>query len=298
MELGQSVTSLMGDIVHANMETQAVAPEHAHYPWLLSIIFAAVLKLQGSADPMPLQILGFGVFLLTLYLYRRTAPQAAWGDWLLFALVPVAGRFVFRLYADVWLVAALLLFALWVRSGRPWAAAVVLAFGIFLKQEAAFQFGLLTAFLLWQHSRARAVQWRELLPLGTWLLAAAAYFLWAQAFRPLEGYAPLGARLMESVTYTERLPQVLRYLADVFFRPSLWGILWPYLIWRFRAQPFALGLIGFALASVVAAYLRYPSGTYREVVLTGAPRVLWQFLPLMWVCLNAGRHRVTEATTG
>ncbi|MBS1984320.1 MAG: hypothetical protein JST16_09110 [Bdellovibrionales bacterium] len=260
-------------------------PEHRSYPWLVSVIYAQLMRLFGGPNPAPLQGVQIFVWIVSVWLYRRTAPSLPRAAWIAFAFAPIAGAFVFRLYADIWLIVALLSL-LWCLQRERWIfAAGLAALAVHLKAEGWVQvFALLTSYAYF-HRRA---------PLGGVLLAAFVSALWYRSWTawipPSDFYTSLGTRMIDPLTWTQRLPHILGYYADVFFRPLLWGLLWPFLLWTFWIKKRELGwsllpLLG-VLVLIPLAFLRFPDGAYKIVVLTGSNRALWQTLPLAWLLLK------------
>lgn len=272
------------------------SPEHEQYPWLLPLLYSGVLSLQGSASPLGLTILNVLVFLLGVFLWRDIFRETKYPHlWWAFAFCPIGGRFLFHLYADIWVVTFLLAFV-WAYQRQRWiVAAILLCLVTFLKQEAFLHAFLVLLALGFQDKFFKP--WRLLF--GTEAMATLGLKVWQKfAVGPVRDYfTPLKERLVDPVSYTERLPQILKYFSDVFFRPGLWGFLSLTLVgcfmmsgirsankklwWRQVRVP--LVLTAALVAAITLAYLSYPHGAYREVVLTGANRALWPALVLSFV---------------
>jgi hypothetical protein len=275
--------------------------EHHHYPWLVPLSYFGVLKVFGSPNPLPLIVLQVLLWFLCAWLYRRTWPEAPRYLWLLFAFVPSGAMFMFRLYADIWVVAAGLLLLLSLSHRKFGAASLVFFLGVFLKQEAFLQLWALALTFLWIEGAKLWRQRRVSLSVFT-ILALTATFLqlsYTKTFENREYYASLWQRLFEGQLYTQIAPSILGYYADVFFRPALWGLLFPFLIFLFWKWRKNTGLLVYlpallVLVAIPLAYAKYPAG-FKEVVLTGSGRALWQMLPLLWLlCRNLGPKKVAE----
>jgi hypothetical protein len=125
------------------------------------------------------------------------------------------------------------------------------------------------------------------------LVGAISYWRWASNFPISENQTSLLERIVDPLTWTQRVPQISRYFLDVYFRPAFWGplvVYFLYLLWKVKNQKDCLiaSVPYFILIVLIpTAFLGFPDGTYREVVLTGANRALWQLLPLMYLLMQA-----------
>ncbi len=151
--------------------------------------------------------------------------------------------------------------------------------------------GLVLTYLLLQDKsaiRKQGIFWS--LSFAFMMLSAFSYSLWARQWAVPDISTSFLSRFLESETYLRRLPQVFAYFLDVFFRPLYWGILWPigiWALWQTRKQlRWALLPLALMIFFIPLLFIRFPDGAYREVVLTGSNRALWQLLPILWLLLS------------
>lgn len=287
--------------------TQAVWPnvEHHHYPWLVPVIYASVMRALHSPSPFALRGLQMALWFFCAFLFYRCWPRAPKSLWLIFACAPIGAKFFYALYADLWVIAGLLSLFWGLEKKSYLLAAASAAIAIQLKQEAWLQVTifLLSYFLLY---RAQLRSWKQQPTriLAITVGAACLSYLWlrhsALSLESTEFYVPLSRRLLEKETYLVLLPKLAGYYLDVIFRPSLWGLLWPLCAYSFFRARRYLGAALLPLLSLLAivplAFLRFPFG-HKEVFLTGANRAFWQMLPLLWLLLKAAHENsVTQPT--
>ncbi len=275
--------------------------EHHHYPWLLSVFYFSLMKLVASPNPLPLIILQVIVWVLCAYLLFLIWPTCPLYAWILFAFVPTSGAFMFRLYADIWVVLFGLFMLLFLQTRRNFLAGIAFFLGCLLKQEAFIQLGALAVtFHLINFNNLKSIFMAK--QRSFWILAVLAISMVifnSHKFESKEFYFPLLSRLAELSFYTKLLPQILGYYADVFFRPAMWG-LGP--IWLICVFARSIKIISWkvyiplmmVLVMIPLAYARYRFG-YKEVILTGAGRALWQTMPLLWLLLKNVHEKTSQA---
>lgn len=264
--------------------------EHFHYPNLVPFIFALQMKLWGGPDPLPLQIFQVLLLALSVFLFWKTRGNLSLSQFLAFALVPIAGTMVFRLYSDLWMIVLLLgVVASWGKHSK-WIPSLLLLLVPFTKTEAWVQAGALVATLILIEGLSTQTLRRRSLPLLALIASTGIYLFLVQApLKSTEFYVPLTTRLLEPVESLKILGRILGYYADVVFRPALWGLLWPLVMWSFWKERSRLGWtlapLVLVFVAIPLAFLSFPFG-HKEVVLTGSNRALWQTLPLVWVLLG------------
>ncbi len=260
--------------------------EHIRYPWLVPVFYSALMRLWDSPHPLPLQIVQLCIYALTVLLFWKTWPKARTELKYLFAFAPIGAGFLFSLYADVFLLLASLSVVWCWQNQRAVLLAVILALGVWIKSEAYVQFALLIFVLFLSQRPQNKTMYFALLAL---MVSYLFYRQWSLQW-PNTYWFSITSRLAEVQTYTQRIPKILGYFLDVLFRPGLWVVLWPFSIWQFYKHR---KILGFRILSVAAllvlipvAYLAIPDGSFKETVLTGSNRALWQALPLLWVLLK------------
>jgi hypothetical protein len=265
--------------------------EHRKYPWLVSVIYFAVLKVAGTASPVLLQVLQCLIFACVGWLFWANRGRLPVPWVILFAFAPIGGVFLFALYADIWLVLFLLLSLHFYRRQQLLALTTIAILAVWIKAEGWVQIAaLLVAFFIFSDQSLRRKLCLPLLAAG---LSAFAYFAWAGQISTGSYYTSLFERLTELSTYTQRLPKIIGYFLDVLFRPSLWGVLWPLCVFqiaRTNGRPkSSLTIVASLMTLIVLAFLRFPDGAFKEVVLTGSNRALWQCLPLLYFLVSQGQ---------
>jgi hypothetical protein len=253
------------------------------------------MKLVGGIHPFPLQLLQFGLYLMVVFLFFKTRRGLALPVFVAFALVPISGSFLFKLYADLWIVAGLMGTLFFLQRNKILPAALLVFLTVFLKAEAWFQTLMFLAsfyILQWQNKTlSKSTYSRHI-----WLLVVFAVatticiFHFQKPFKSHDFYVSLSDRFSNPVESLKIFGRIMGYYADVFFRPLLWGLLWPlslWTLWKHRQNiRWAIVPLLCIIAAIPVAYLEFPFG-HKEVVLTGSNRALWQSLPLLWLLLTA-----------
>lgn len=272
--------------------------EHSHYPPLVSAIYASVLRVLGSADPLSLQVLQFGILLGVIALFWKTQNSQTSSHWRvlrfsLFAFLPINAVFAYTLYADLWVIFFLLTGIHLTQRRVFWAAALVLALVPFVKTEGWFI--LLVTLTTWKILDSRSFPlWLIILP----ALSTCYYVFVMQAqVKDSDFYISTWERILNPKESIPVAIKILGYYLDVLFRPKLWGLLWPLtlvLFWKFRGKlKFAIVPTLLALVAIPVAFWAFPFG-HKEIVLTGSNRAVWQLTPMIWLIWNyvdLGRER-------
>ena len=275
--------------------------EHAHYPWLLPLMYSGLMKLVASPSPIALQVFQFLLFLCSVGLFYLTWRKAPKYLFVAFAFVPIAGNLLFHLYADLWLICFLLGLS-WALQKSHWLLGAVLSLLlIHLKAEAWVQWlALMATFAILYRRRFHSDKKFSKGLLCVFLVGFASFiFYWRQfgIFESSEFYVPMAKRLLTLQTYTQIIPRILGYYLDVLFRPTLWGILWPatfYFLYKSRKSlRWALAPLALVLLLIPLSFLKFPNG-FKEVVLTGSNRALWQTLPMLWLLLKNLKFETKE----
>lgn len=274
--------------------------EHWHYPWLLPVIYAQVMKVLKTPSPYPLVVLQIAIWVLSAFLFLALWPRAPRSLWLIFALAPIGGRFFYSLYADLWVLSGILLIGVALQKRRIALSFAATLATLLLKQEAWMQVAvfLSTYFILHRRDfQLRRPMVAAVAGFSLGLLILQKLFL---AVGSSTFYVSLAQRFSESATYTELLPKFVGYYLDILLRPTLWGLLWPiffFSVYRARRHlGWSLAPLAALLVVIPLAFLRFPFG-HKEVFLTGANRALWQSLPTLWILMHAAFGNSTTVKT-
>ncbi len=270
------------------------SPEHLHYPWFLPILWNEVMRIAGDANPWRLQVLQLFIFVFVGFLFKAVWPLAPTWLFLCFAFVPIAGRFLFSLYADLWIVFEMLLLLVALKRAKYLLAAAVVFISIHTKQEGwLISLATLCTYCIIEKKYLAIKNTQRTLVAAAlaWIFSLSLYLWWSHGLDASKFLTPLSERILDPKTYSYRLPSILRYYLDVLFRPTLWGILWPLsfaIFWRSKKSIPKAAFIPLltVIAAIPAAYLQFPDGSYKEVVLTGSNRALWETLPILWFLLS------------
>jgi hypothetical protein len=270
--------------------------DYLRYPWLVSQVYAFILWLFNSSHPLILQVFQVLLMFACGLLFYKLRPKNDKYLWLCFALAPISARFLFYIYADLWVLGSIL-FLWWAlehpKQGR-WILAPLILASCWLKAEAYVQILFFLCSWMWLNKKLLSKNKSIIfIAFSSLLVGAISYWRWASNFPISENQTSLLERIVDPLTWTQRVPQISRYFLDVYFRPAFWGplvVYFLYLLWKVKNQKDCLiaSVPYFILIVLIpTAFLGFPDGTYREVVLTGANRALWQLLPLMYLLMQA-----------
>ncbi len=278
--------------------------EHRHYPNLVPYVYAKLMKLFHQAHPLGLQVVQFlllGIVMLIFWTTRvryqatksfNNNSDAFW-LWAGFAFVPIAAVFAFKLYSDLWLLAALIMLVWALDHRKLWLAVLCILLIPFIKTEGWVQLVALVATYHLLHGQ-RAPAWLWFFVIGSSLT----YLLGVQA--PLKDqtfYISFADRAAHPIESLKILGSILGYYLDVLFRPKLWGLLWPlsfYLLWKKRGElRWSVFPLIAVLLAIPLAFLAFPWG-HKEVVLTGSNRALWTTLPMLWLLLREAWGKTSQ----
>jgi len=276
------------------------SPELQSYPWAIPIIYSYLLNIQNSPYPGILQGLNFLMWLMSAWMFWRLWPKVPWFMWILFAAAPIAGVFLFKLYADIWLLGLGLMYLAALEKQRYLAVFLLSVLMSQVKQEGFLLLAI--AFVSFQLLFIPSTK-REWVSAGVFALltitGALSYFVWLKSIgASSDAGQAIIPRLFELETFTSRLPKIMGYYLDVFFRPSYWMGLWPLALWlifkssarlRWASLPLVVALLGIPIM-----FIRFDS--YKEVVLTGSNRAIWQLFPILFLLTReAYRERFRNA---
>lgn len=275
--------------------------EHYHYPILVPFIYASVMAAYGEVNPVMLQVLQVIVFLAVGLLYYRTRQGLSVWHVLCFAFVPIAGTFLFRLYAELWMILFLLTSLYFFDRQKFLWGAIVLALVPWVKAEGFFVAAMFTLALLRDFflRTEKLALYQELLkkPKRDFayalmpLLSSLIFLHWQETLKDHQFWIPLVERLRDLPHSMRIIFSILGYFLDVLFRPGMWAVLWPMVMFigfkkTTSGKRSFLGIVAIYLVSIVLSFWQFSFG-HKEVVLTGSGRALWVALPILWVLIRS-----------
>jgi len=275
--------------------------EHYHYPLLLPFFYASVMTLFSSVNPQPLQLIQLCIFLLCAFLYWKTRGELDRWRVIFFSFIPMSGFFVFRLYAEIWIIFCLLFSLHLFDRRRFFLSALPLALLPWIKAEGFFAAGCFGLMYFWSivitevqssQSTAKSLVFKYIqkmcVPILFLLGSSICYLVWKAPLHDKQFWIPLADRLAQMPQSLNILLSILGYFLDVLFRPGHWVFLWPavfyFLIFKRNLKVSKLPslIVSLMLVACLMSFWQFPFG-HKEIVLTASGRALWMFAPMIWV---------------